>query len=123
MESTEDPGLDNPVYTALTGAQSRFAQACGQAVRYPADVAPFLALPPDPSATDWVDAGRLVAAGTYVAVQRPRVRQIRGRFSSVRHDLVEVSDGVGEMGHAPRTWCKNEIHAALQLAAGHAALL
>jgi ribosomal protein S18 acetylase RimI-like enzyme len=83
MESTEDLGLDNPVYAALTGAQSRFAQVCGQAVRYPADVAPFLALPRDPSARDWVDAGVLVAAGTYVAVQRPRV-QAPGNWKVVR---------------------------------------
>jgi ribosomal protein S18 acetylase RimI-like enzyme len=74
MTSTADPGLDNPVYTALTGAQSRFARVCGQAVRYPDDVAPFLGLPIDPSARDWVDAGQLVATGTYVAIQRPRVQ-------------------------------------------------
>lgn len=69
----DDVGLDNPAYAALTGAQSRFAQACGQAVRYAADVAPFLALPRKPSASDWVDAADLVAVGTYVAVQRPSV--------------------------------------------------
>jgi hypothetical protein len=63
-------GLDNPVYTALTGVQSRFAQSCGQVVRYAADVAPFLALPRKPSARDWVDAADLVALGTYVGVQR-----------------------------------------------------
>jgi GNAT superfamily N-acetyltransferase len=73
MKSAAEVGLDHPVYAALTGAQSRFAQVSGQAVRYPADVAPFLAVPREPSATAWVDAAGLVAFGTYVAVQRPSV--------------------------------------------------
>ena len=79
----DDPGLDNPVYAALMGAQSRFARVCGQAVRYQADVAPFLALAPDPSEGAWVDAVQLVAPGTYVAVQRPRV-QAPGNWQVVR---------------------------------------
>jgi ribosomal protein S18 acetylase RimI-like enzyme len=83
MESIDDGGLDNPVYAALTGAQSRFARVCGQAVRYPADVAPFLGLPSDPSASAWVDARQLVAAGTYVAVQRPTVHP-PGNWNVVR---------------------------------------
>lgn len=69
----DEVGLDNPVYTALTGAQSYFAQASGHAVRYPADVAPFLGLPREPSARDWADAAQLVALGSHVAVQRPGV--------------------------------------------------
>jgi hypothetical protein len=77
MLSTDDVGLDNPVYAALTGAQSWFAQVCGQAVRYAADVALFLALPREPSARDWVDAASLVAVGAYVAVQRPSVEPPR----------------------------------------------
>lgn len=72
-QSTDDVGLDHPVYAALTGPQRRFAQVSGRVVRYPVDVAPFLALPRDPSARDWVDAAHLVAPGAYVAVQRPRV--------------------------------------------------
>jgi ribosomal protein S18 acetylase RimI-like enzyme len=79
----DDLGLDNPVYAALTGAQSQFARVCGQAVRYQAGVAPFLGLPPDPSESAWVDAVQLVAPGTYVAVQRPRV-QAPGNWSVVR---------------------------------------
>jgi ribosomal protein S18 acetylase RimI-like enzyme len=71
MQSADHVALDNPLYAALTGAQSRFAEVCGQAVRYRADVAPFLALPRQPSAKDWADAACLVASGAYVAVQRP----------------------------------------------------
>jgi ribosomal protein S18 acetylase RimI-like enzyme len=70
MLSTDDLRLNYPVYAALTGAHSRFAETRGRAVRYPADVAPFLAVPPDASADDWIDAAELVPAGTYVAVQR-----------------------------------------------------
>jgi ribosomal protein S18 acetylase RimI-like enzyme len=71
VRSTDDLRLNNPAYAALTGAQSRFAEIRGRAVRYPADVAPFLALPREPLTQDWVDAAHLVAPGTYVAVQRP----------------------------------------------------
>jgi ribosomal protein S18 acetylase RimI-like enzyme len=71
MRSADDPRLDHVVYAALTGAQSRFAEVRGRAVRYAADVAPFLAVPREPSAQDWVDAAGLVPVGTFVAVQRP----------------------------------------------------
>jgi ribosomal protein S18 acetylase RimI-like enzyme len=59
--------LDNPAYASLCGAHAQLAQVRGRARRYPADVAPFLALPSPPSAQDWRDAADLVAPGTYVA--------------------------------------------------------
>lgn len=59
--------FDNPAYASLCGAHAQLAQVQGRARRYPADVAPFLALPSPPSAQDWQDAARLVAPGTYVA--------------------------------------------------------
>ena len=68
MSATDDARLDNPVHAALTGAQARFAQACGTALRYPVDVAPFLALPSQPSREDWRDAADLVPPGTYAAI-------------------------------------------------------
>jgi predicted GNAT family acetyltransferase len=68
MSSTDDARLDNPVHAALTGAQARFAQVCGHARRYPVDVAPFLALPSQPSREDWRDAADLVPPGAYAAV-------------------------------------------------------
>jgi ribosomal protein S18 acetylase RimI-like enzyme len=64
---TDDAPLDNPAYASLCGAHARLAQVRGRARRYPADVAPFLALPFPPSARDWRDAADLVAPGTYVA--------------------------------------------------------
>jgi ribosomal protein S18 acetylase RimI-like enzyme len=68
MSSTDDARLDNPVYAALSGAQARFAQVSGRALRYPADVAPFLALPSQPSPEDWRDAADLMSPGSRAAV-------------------------------------------------------
>ena len=68
MSSTDEALLDNPVYAALSGAQARFAQVSGRALRYPADVAPFLALRSEPSPEDWRDAADLVPPGTQAAV-------------------------------------------------------
>jgi len=67
MLPTDEALLDNPAYGALCGAHARLAQVRGRARRYPADVAPFLALPSPPSAQDWRDAAGLVSPGTYVA--------------------------------------------------------
>ncbi len=64
---TDEALLDNPAYASLCGTHARLAQVRGRARRYPADVAPFLALPSPPSAQDWQDAASLVAPGTYVA--------------------------------------------------------
>ena len=63
----DDSGLDNPVYAALSSAHARFAQRSGRALRYAADVAPFLALPSDASSSDWRDAIALIAPGTAAA--------------------------------------------------------
>jgi ribosomal protein S18 acetylase RimI-like enzyme len=67
MRSTEEALLDNPAYASLCGAHAGLAQLRGRARRYPADVAPFLALPTPPSAQDWQDAADLVAPGALVA--------------------------------------------------------
>ncbi len=65
--SQDDARLENPAYAALSGAHSRFAQRSGRALRYAADVAPFLALPSEASSNDWRDAIELVAPGTVAA--------------------------------------------------------
>ena len=59
--------LDNPIYAALSSVHSRFAQRRGRALRYVADVAPFLALPSDGSSEDWLDAAELIAPGGFAA--------------------------------------------------------
>jgi len=58
--------LDNPVLRALTWPQRRFARADCGAVRYPADMSPFCALPDEPGAADWAGAARLVSPGEVV---------------------------------------------------------
>ncbi len=63
----DDARLDNPAYAALSGAHSRFAIRSGRALRYAADVAPFLALPSGASSADWRDAIELVAPGAVAA--------------------------------------------------------
>jgi len=67
MLPTGEAALDNPAYASLCGAHARLAQVRGRVRRYPADVAPFLALPSSPSPQDWRDAASLVAPGSYVA--------------------------------------------------------
>ncbi len=63
--------LRNPVYAALTGPHSTFAEARGNSHCYPKAVAPFLALPDDPTAEDWSDAAELLGVGTTAALVRP----------------------------------------------------
>jgi ribosomal protein S18 acetylase RimI-like enzyme len=58
--------LDNPAYASLTGPHAHFAERRGRAVRYPADVSPFIALPDSPEAQDWADLAWLVGAGGIV---------------------------------------------------------
>ena len=55
--------LDNPVRAALTGPQSALAEQSGTALRYPADMSPFVALPDDPGPDQWADLARLVGPG------------------------------------------------------------
>jgi hypothetical protein len=89
MSPTDDARLDNPVHAALSGVQARFVQVCGHALRYPTDVAPFLALPSEPSPEDWRDAGALAPPGTYAAIVHtgvdvPATRKTRGKFEVVQ---------------------------------------
>ncbi|MEV5408905.1 GNAT family N-acetyltransferase [Thermopolyspora sp. NPDC052614] len=58
--------LDHPAWTSLTGPHARFAERKGDVVRYPVDVSPFLALPPEPKPADWDDLAALVGPGATV---------------------------------------------------------
>jgi ribosomal protein S18 acetylase RimI-like enzyme len=90
MLPTDEALLDNPAYGALCGPHARLAQVRGRARRYPADVAPFLALPSPPSAQDWRDAAGLVAPGTYVA-GRYGTRELPEDWRAVQaFDLVQM---------------------------------
>jgi ribosomal protein S18 acetylase RimI-like enzyme len=81
--------LRNPVHAALTGPHSTFAETRGNAHCYPKAVAPFLALPDDPTAEDWSDAAELLGVGTAAALVRPAL-PIPATFKLVRQfDLVQ----------------------------------
>ncbi|MET8472329.1 GNAT family N-acetyltransferase [Streptomyces sp. NPDC006422] len=56
-----DP-LDHPAYAALTGPHAHFAERSGRALRYPAAVTPWTALPPDPGPADWADLAAFAEA-------------------------------------------------------------
>jgi ribosomal protein S18 acetylase RimI-like enzyme len=60
---TDPTPLDNPAFTALLGPQAYLAEHCGNALRYPADVAPFCGLPAEPSPDDWHGLATLVGSG------------------------------------------------------------
>ncbi|MFD7067806.1 GNAT family N-acetyltransferase [Streptomyces sp. NPDC059913] len=60
--------LDNPVRAALTGPHARFAERRGRILRYPMDVAPWVALPDEPEARDWADAAALVGPGGAISI-------------------------------------------------------
>jgi len=64
--------LDNPVLSSLTGGHASFAEKHGQALRYPADVVPFAALPDDPGPADWADLATLAGPGGTLALAGER---------------------------------------------------
>ena len=90
MLPPDEAPLDNPAYASLCGAHARLAQVRGRARRYPADVAPFLALPSPPSAQDWRDAAGLVAPGTFVAGRYDGTEPPDGWRAVQAFDLVQM---------------------------------
>ncbi len=63
--STPHP-LDRPALAALTGPHAHFAEWRGRIVRYPVDVTPWLALPPELEDRDWADLAALAGPGADV---------------------------------------------------------
>ncbi len=66
--------LDNPVLSSLTGPHARFAEQCGDVLRYPVDVCPFLAMPDEPDEVDWADAAGLAGPGGWLPMAVPRIQ-------------------------------------------------
>ncbi|MEV7085236.1 GNAT family N-acetyltransferase [Streptomyces sp. NPDC093085] len=62
QEGTPHP-LDNPVRAALTGPHAPFAERYGSLLRYPADVAPWFALPDGSGPVDWADVAAFTGPG------------------------------------------------------------
>ena len=65
--------LDHPVLASLTGLHTRFAERHGNALRYPADVSPFAAVPDEPTDQDWADLAALAGPGVTVLITAPAV--------------------------------------------------
>jgi ribosomal protein S18 acetylase RimI-like enzyme len=65
--------LDNPIWHALTGPQSVFAEGTGLALRYEPDVAVFAALPDDAGPDAWDALRDLVGPGGAAILARPEL--------------------------------------------------
>ena len=91
-----DP-LENPVHSALTGPQRAVAEVRGAAARYLPTVAPFAALPLDPTAQDWADLAALVGAGGQVVLagpERPAPASTVDSAGSVSASMVDSARSV-----------------------------
>jgi ribosomal protein S18 acetylase RimI-like enzyme len=60
--------LDHAAWASLTGPHRHFAEVHGQAARYPVDVSPFVAVPPDHDGGVWDDLAALAGPGGVVAL-------------------------------------------------------
>ncbi|MGW5644495.1 GNAT family N-acetyltransferase [Saccharopolyspora sp. NPDC003752] len=58
--------LDNPAWASLTGPHAGFAEKHGQVLRYPVDMAPFLAIPDEFGDDGWRDVAALAGPGAVV---------------------------------------------------------
>jgi ribosomal protein S18 acetylase RimI-like enzyme len=100
MPQTGDPDqphpLDNPARAALTGPHAHFAQRRGNALRYPVDVSPFVALPDEPTERDWLDIAELAGPGAVVPFAGLSVPPPVDWKVVMRGDGVQmIDDGIG----------------------------
>jgi ribosomal protein S18 acetylase RimI-like enzyme len=65
--------LDNPVWYALTGPHSHFADGDGRARSYQRDVAPFAAIPDNPDGAAWGALANLAGPAGTTVIFRPVV--------------------------------------------------
>ncbi|MFJ7996271.1 GNAT family N-acetyltransferase [Streptomyces sp. NPDC096310] len=84
--------LDNPTRAALTGPHAHFAERHGALLRYPAEVAPWLALPDDPAETDWADVAALAGPGGALALAGFAGEPPAGWEITFRADGVQMVD-------------------------------
>ncbi|WP_181776055.1 GNAT family N-acetyltransferase [Amycolatopsis pittospori] len=96
--------VDDPTWASLTGPHAHFAERSGQVLRYPVDVAPFFALPPEPDDGVWDDVAALAGPGETVTVHNslpvPAGWEVLGRIAGVR--LVDVALEAREDAEAVR---------------------
>jgi ribosomal protein S18 acetylase RimI-like enzyme len=70
--------LDNPAWASLHGTHARFAERLGQVVRYPVDVAPFLAIPDQHDDAVWRDIAKLAGPGEEALLTGPMIAPPEG---------------------------------------------
>ena len=89
--------LDNPVRSSLLGGHAGVAERHGTALRYPAGVVPFAALPDRPGPADWTDLAVLAGPGTTVALAGVREPAPDGWGSTLIGEGVQmVYDGASD---------------------------
>ncbi|MCW2874426.1 GNAT family N-acetyltransferase [Actinacidiphila oryziradicis] len=87
--------LDNPARSSLTGPHAHLAEGRGRVLRYPVDIAPWVALPDEPDAADWDDIAALAGPGALVPLAAVSVPPPDGWEVTFRLAGVQlVDDGV-----------------------------
>ncbi len=82
--------LDNPARAALLGPQAYLAKRCGVALRYPADVSPFVALPDQPGPDAWDDLAKLTSPAGVVSTAGVAAEPPPGWHIVMRIDGVQL---------------------------------
>jgi ribosomal protein S18 acetylase RimI-like enzyme len=87
--------LNNSIYSALTGPHAHFAQRRGNALRYPVDMSPFMALPDSPDDADWADIAALAGPTGEVTLKGLTVEPPDGWEVVTRRVLLQlIADGI-----------------------------
>lgn len=85
--------LDDAIRAALTGPHAHLAERRGRALRYPADMSPFMALPDRPDAADWADLAALAGPGAPITLSGPVLEPPEGWHVEMRLPLLQFVDG------------------------------
>ncbi len=86
--------LDNAVWHALHGPQRKHSQGGRAAKRFHPEIAPFAALPDEPSSTDWTELADLVGPGGIAVLFRADVEIPAGWELKLRFGGVQMIDEV-----------------------------
>jgi GNAT superfamily N-acetyltransferase len=82
--------LDNPAMAALLGPHAYLAERHGVALRYPAEVSPFVALPDQPGADAWDDLAKLTSPAGVVSTAGVAAEPAPGWHVVMRIDGVQL---------------------------------
>ena len=93
--------LDNPARAALLGPQAHLAERRGAALRYRANVSPFVALPDEPAPGIWDDMAKLAGPGGIVATAGMAAEPPPGWEVRMRIEGVQLV--AGDVAAAPDT--------------------